>query len=156
MFIFTPKKKVYETDYTVDEFKSKFDSSVQLCTYTQLRKSFHLMDLYYGGRVDDDIQLHFHRYGKRDLDNPFFNAKIVENANGKVKLEGYIRRKISNIIWSIVIMLFWIFATIVGFTQSLLAGSIILLITLIAVYIFFWDNQTPKEIDAFFDRFKKE
>lgn len=154
MFIITSKEYEFECPYSNKEFKKKFDSDIRSYTYRQLRKDCHLMDLFYGGRSDNTIEIHFHRFGKRDLDNPMFCGKICKGKDkNSTRVSGKFKRKTSNLISSILIILFWLFITVIGFTQNWLAGLILLAITFIAVYIFFWDNNTPQEIKEYFSRY---
>lgn len=151
MFIITSKKYEFECPYTNSEFKKKFDREIKDYTYRQLRKDFHLSDLYYGKRNDNTIEIHFHRFGKRDLDNPMFVGSIGKGENkNSTKVEGKFKRKTSNLIISLLIIIFWLFVTIIGFTQNLTAGIILTAITCLAVYIFFWDNNTPQQIIEYF------
>ena len=155
MFIITSKKYEFECPYTNSEFKKKFDNEIKDYTYRQLRKDFHLTDLYYGKRNDNTIEIHFHRFGKRDLDNPMFVGSIGKGDNeNSTKVSGKFKRKTSNLIVSLFIIIFWLFITIIGFTQNLTAGIILTVITCLAVYIFFWDNNTPQQIKEYFERYK--
>ncbi len=151
MLIITSKDYEFECPYTVKEFKKKFDRDIKSYTHRQLRKECHLMDLYYGGRSDNNIEVHFHRFGKRDLDNPMFCGEISKgvDSNG-TRISGKFKRKTSNLITSVLIILFWLFITVIGFTQNLIAGFLLAGITILAVYIFFWDNNTPREIIEYF------
>ena len=154
MFIITSKKYEFECPYTNSEFKKKFDNEIKDYTYRQLRKDFHLTDLYYGKRNDNTIEIHFHRFGKRDLDNPMFVGSIGKGDNeNSTKVSGKFKRKTSNLIVSLFIIIFWLFITIIGFTQNLTAGIILTAITCLAVYIFFWDNNTPQQIKEYFARY---
>ncbi len=154
MFIITSKKYEFECPYTNSEFKKKFDNEIKDYTYRQLRKDFHLTDLYYGKRNDNTIEIHFHRFGKRDLDNPMFVGSIGKGDNeNSTKVSGKFKRKTSNLIVSLFIIIFWLFITIIGFTQNLTAGIILTVITCLAVYIFFWDNNTPQQIKEYFARY---
>lgn len=154
MFIVTSKKYEFECPYSNSEFKKKFDHEIKSYTYRQLRKDFHLTDLYYGKRSDNIIEVHFHRFGKRDLDSPMFYGKISKGENkNSTKVDGVFKRKTSNLIVSLCIIIFWLFITIIGFTQNLTAGIILLAITCLAVYIFFCDNNTPKHIEEYFVRY---
>lgn len=154
MFIVTSKKYEFECPYSNSEFKKKFDHDIKSYTYRQLRKDFHLTDLYYGKRNDNTIEVHFHRFGKRDLDSPMFFGQISKGENkNSTKVDGVFKRKTSNLISSLCIIIFWLFITIIGFTQNLAAGIILLAITCLAVYIFFWDNNTPQHIKEYFVRF---
>ena len=154
MFIITSKKYEFECMCSNDEFKKKFDHDIKNYTYRQLRKDFHLTDLYYGKRNKDTIEIHFHRFGKRDLDNPMFVGSIGKGENkNSTKVEGKFRRKTSNLIVSLCIIIFWLFITVIGFTQNLTAGIILTAITCLAVYIFFWDNNTPQQIKEYFERY---
>ena len=154
MFIITSKKYEFECPYTNSEFKKKFDHEIKDYTYRQLRKDFHLTDLYYGKRNNNTIEIHFHRFGKRDLDNPMFVGSIGKGENkSSTRVEGKFKRKTSNLIVSLLIIIFWLFVTIIGFTQNLTAGIILTAITCLAVYIFFWDNNTPQKIKEYFERY---
>lgn len=151
MFIITSKEYEFECPYSNAEFKKKFDRDIRSYTYKQLRKECHLMDLFYGGRSDNAIEVHFHRFGKRDLDNPMFCGEISKGKDkNSTKVTGKFKRKPSNLILSVFIILFWLFITIIGFTQNWIAGLVLLAITLIAVYVFFWDSNTPQEIKDYF------
>lgn len=154
MFIITSKKYKFECPYSNGEFKKKFDHDIKSYTYRQLRKDFHLSDLYYGKRSDNTIEVHFHKFGKRDLDNPMFVGKISKGEDkNNTNIEGKFKRKTSNLIVSLCMVIFWIFITIIGFTQNLTAGFILLAITCLAVYIFFWDNNTPQQIMEYFSEY---
>lgn len=154
MFIITSKKYEFECPYSNKEFKKKFDNDIKSYTYRQLRKDCHLMDLFYGGRSDNNIEIHFHKYAKRDLDNPMFCGKIYKGSDeNSTKVSGKFKRKTTNLISSVIIVLFWLFITIIGFTQNWIAGLVLSAITLVAVYIFFWDNNTPQEIQEYFSRY---
>ena len=153
MFIITSKKYKFECPYSNDDFKKKFDSDIQNYTYRQLRKDFYLTDLYYGKREENSIEVHFHRFGKRDLDNPMFVGTISKGEDNSTRIEGKFKRKTSNLIVSLLIVIFWLFITVIGFTQNLTAGLILLAITFLAVYIFFWDNNTPQQIKEYFSRY---
>lgn len=151
MFIITSKKYEFECPYSNNEFKKKFDRDIKSYTYRQLRKDFHLTDLYYGKRSENTIEVHFHRFGKRDLDNPMFVGSISKGKNNSsTKVEGKFKRKTSNLIVSLCIIIFWLFITIIGLTQNITAGLILLAITCLAVYIFLWDNNTPLQIEEYF------
>ena len=151
MFIITSKKYEFECMCSINEFKRKFDRDIKSYTYRQLRKDFHLTDLYYGKRDENTIEVHFHRFGKRDLDNPMFVGTIGKGKNKNItKIEGKFKRKTSNLISSLCIIIFWLFVTVIGFTQNLTAGFILTAITCLAVYIFFWDNNTPQQIKEYF------
>lgn len=151
MFIITSKKYEFECMCSINEFKRKFDREIKSYTYRQLRKDFHLTDLYYGKRDDNTIEVHFHRFGKRDLDNPMFVGTIGKGKNKNItKIEGKFKRKTSNLISSLCIIIFWLFVTVIGFTQNLTAGFILTAITCLAIYIFFWDNNMPQQIKEYF------
>lgn len=154
MFIITSKKYEFECPYSNTDFKKKFDRDIKSFTHRQLRKDCYLMDLFYGGRNDNIIEVHYHKYAKRDLDNPMFYGKICKgNDENSTKISGKFKRKTSNLISSLIIVLFWLFITVITFTQNRIAGLALLVITLAAVYIFFWDNNTPKEIKEYFSRY---
>ncbi len=153
MFIITSKKYEFECPYTNSEYKKKFDRDIKSYTYRQLRKDFFLSDLYYGKRNDNTIEVHFHQFGKRDLDNPMFVGKLGEGEDNGTKIEGKFKRKTSNLIISLVIIIFWLFITIIGLTQNLTAGLILLAITCLAVYIFLWDNNTLQKIKKYFSEY---
>ena len=154
MFIITSKKYEFECPYSNKEFKKKFDHDIKSFTHRQLRKECYLTDLYYGGRSDDIIEVHYHKYAKRDLDNPVFCGRIYKgNDQNSTRVSGKFKRKASNLISSLIIVLFWLIITVITFTQNWIAGIILSAITLIAVYIFFWDNNTPEEIKEYFSRY---
>lgn len=154
MFIITSKKYEFKCPCTSSEFKRRFDRDIKSYTYRQLRKDFHLTDLYYGKRNDNNIEIHFHRFGKRDLDNPMFVGTISEGDDkNNTRVKGKFKRKTSNLIISFCIIFFWLFITIIGFTQNLTAGIVLTAITCLAIYTFLWDNNTPQQIKEYFERY---